>query len=204
MDEIRPVSDLGREDYLPGAGRPDVGPPHRRRGVGGGVAAFGAVFALMIAAGAVAGRARSTSAGADEGVVEAAGYFFSRLILMLSAAGLAFGILEHERRSAGAAADRAGPRRRDAQRAEPADVGGRRCWRGTRTGGRAGERQRHIRSMKRSNGIHSGASGSSAAGEWLPKPTPSPVGSGRPTAVSGVSLCRSASPARLGVCILGS
>jgi hypothetical protein len=94
-DDIRPMSGLRREGFGPAPGRmePEAGAPS---GVEWGTASLvlGAVFALMmppslILFAAIDGRI----GGRDAGVVEAAGYFFPLLILLLSATGAAFGVV---------------------------------------------------------------------------------------------------------------
>ena len=93
MSEFRPVPELRRGEYLPGDGRPDAGPPPGGVEWGAASVVLGAVFALMIAPGLLLACSVHVG-GRDEAVVEGAGYLFGLLILLLSAAGAAFGVLE--------------------------------------------------------------------------------------------------------------
>jgi hypothetical protein len=93
-DYIRSASEPGREEYLAGRGRMEPEPPAPPAGVEWGVASLvlGAVFALMVPPClvliAVLGRS-----GNPGNVAMAAGFFFVLVILLLSAAGVGFGVL---------------------------------------------------------------------------------------------------------------
>jgi hypothetical protein len=92
-DDIRPVAGLSREGYGPAFGRvePETAPPS---GVEWGAASLvlGGVFALMIPPALLLAGSVHVG-GRDEIVVEGAGYLFALLILFMSAAGAAFGVL---------------------------------------------------------------------------------------------------------------
>jgi hypothetical protein len=92
-NDIRPMTGLSREELGPAFGRmePEAA---SSSGVEWGAASLvlGGVFALMIPpALLLAGSVRV--GGRDAVVVEGAGYLFALLILFLSAAGAAFGVL---------------------------------------------------------------------------------------------------------------
>jgi hypothetical protein len=94
-DHIRPVSDLAREDYPPVRRQDMETVPQGGAEWGAASLVFGAVFALMIPPclilASVVGHYGVNRS--DEPLAVAAGYLFILLILLLSAAGVAFGIL---------------------------------------------------------------------------------------------------------------
>ncbi|HVS39893.1 MAG TPA: hypothetical protein VMS17_30325 [Gemmataceae bacterium] len=96
MSDIRPASELGREDYPPMHGRLDTA-TSPSSGVEWGVAALvlGVVFAVMMPPALLLALliGHEGVGASDKSTAEAAGYFFIALILMLSAAGVAFGVL---------------------------------------------------------------------------------------------------------------
>jgi hypothetical protein len=93
-DYIRSASDPGREGYVAPRGRMDLEPsPHGGMEWGAASLVFGGVFAVMMPPALLLVESVGPGISRSDRAAEAAGCFFGLMILLLSGAGVTFGIL---------------------------------------------------------------------------------------------------------------